>query len=106
MSVENDGWQPCSQFFKPEAIFQAKELLWSLASVPTCMTKRYNHQDNVLDLIRVLRSCDKKHVSLPCFAISEPDEVPILSSEVTATIMIKVNKLCMTFQSYVASERA
>ena len=71
------------QFFKPEAIFQAKKLLWSLASVLTRVTERHNHQDNVLDLIRVLRSCDEKILSLPRFAIFKPDEGPKLSDEVT-----------------------
>ena len=91
------------EFFSEEAIAMAKELLWPLAGITTRVTARSKNTDDILDILKVFRVCEDKNISLPRFVIFEPDEVPIIPGEVTATLTRKVNELCAKFDSYVDS---
>ena len=61
-------------------------------------TDHVRPQDMVVDLIRAIWICDKKRAVLPKFVICEPDEVPILSGEITTTETGQVNKLHSTVE--------
>ena len=60
--------------------------------------------DNVGDKIKYLDLCDERKVVLPRFDIFEPDEVPVVAGEKTATLTRKDNELCLNFNNLVDSE--
>ena len=53
------------------------------------------------NLIIAIRTCDEKRVVLPKLVIYEPDEVPILSGEVIATLTLQVNELHSTVEDLI-----
>lgn len=92
-------------FFKPEEIVEAKKLLWPEA-VKTRPTERQKPRDNIVDMIRAFDTCDEKRVSLPRYVIFEPDQVPIVPGEITATLTRKLNEFYMEFKSFAENSSA
>lgn len=86
-------------FFKVEEVVEAKKVLWALA-MSTRSTDRQKVSDNVIDIVRAFDLCDEKKVSLPRFVIFEPDQVPIVPGETTATLTRKLNEFYMEFKSF------
>jgi hypothetical protein len=95
--------QKTMEFFSEDSIVNAKELLWPLAGISTRFTVQKKIIDNVLDIIKVFHACEDKKTCLPRFVIFEPDEAPIITGEITATLTRKVNELCVKFNNFVES---
>ena len=62
--------------------------------------------DTSADILKVLDCCHKNPVALPKFVIYEPDEVPTILSEASATLTRKVNDLFLEFKNFVFTTKA
>ena len=91
-------------FFPEEKINEAKKFIWSEGQMSTRQTDRQKKADTFADILKVLDYCDKNNVQLPKFVIYEPDEVPSIPGEVTATLSRKVNDLCLEFRNFVSAQ--
>ena len=82
-----------------------QEDLWADASI-TRITERPKVTDNVSDMVRAFDLCDEKKISLPQYLIFEPDQVPCVPGETTATLTRKANELYMDFKSFAEHNKA
>ena len=98
-----DIMSKAAEFFELDDIRNAKKLLWSEAGQSTRPTNRDKPTDHIFDIIKALKYCDDNKVNLPCFVIYEPDEVPVIAGEISATLTRKVNELSAKFDSFVRS---
>ena len=78
-------------------VIEAKKILWA---------ERPKVTDNVSDMVRTFDLCDEKKISLPQYLIFEPDQVPCVPGETTATLTRKVNELYMEFKSFAEHHKA
>lgn len=90
--------------FSDADILEAKKVIWDEAEYATRVTARDKSSDNVIDIMKVFKLCDEKNISLPRFVLYQPDDVPIIPGEISATLTRKVGELCRKFDSFVESE--
>jgi hypothetical protein len=87
-----------TQYYKPDILLKAKEIIWPMAGKTTRVSERVKALDIVTDLIGAVRQCDEKKIALLKFVIYEPDEEPIIPGEVTATLTRKLNEVCSSVE--------
>ena len=92
-------------FFKGDMLIEAKKILLADASI-TRVTEHPKVTDNVSDMVQAFDLCDEKKISLPQYLIFEPDQVPCVPGETTATLTQKVNELYMEFKSFAEHHKA
>lgn len=93
-------------FFADDLVSEAKKTIWSVANYATRPSERLKVADTFADILKVLDYCDKNSVELPKFVIYEPDEVPTIPGEASATLTRKVNDLCLEFKNFVSMAKA
>ena len=64
---------------------EAKKTILSVVNYATGPIERLKAADTFADILKVLDYCDKNSVALPKFVIYEPDEVPTIPGEASAT---------------------
>ena len=92
-------------FFADDLVSEAKKTIWSLANYATRPSERLKVADKFADILKVLDYCDKNSVELPKFVIYEPDEVPTIPGEASATLTRKVNDLCLECKNFVTTAK-
>ena len=92
-------------FFSTDSLMEAKKILWNFANCTNRPSDRQKAADNFLDMLIIFEKCDEKQIPLPRFVLYEPDEVPVIAGESSATLTRKVNELCVKFDNYVLSKR-
>ena len=56
--------------------------------------------------MKVVDYCDKNSVALPKFVIYEPENVPTIPGQASATLSRKINDLCLEFKNFVSTAKA
>ena len=59
----------------------------------------------MLDLLKVFKLSDEKKAWLPQFVIFQPNDIPMIPGEITASLSRKANELCAKFDNFVATDR-
>ena len=57
----------------------------------------------MVDIVKDIQQCDEEKISLPRCVIFEPDEVPEIAGETSATLTRKVNELVVKLDNFVES---
>jgi hypothetical protein len=72
---------------------KAKEILWTEANCLARMSTKVAMSDNVLEMIKLLQTCDDDKVALPTFLIFEPEEVPSIPGDSSVIVTRKITEM-------------
>ena len=83
-----------AQVFQKKDIMKVKEILWTEANCLAQMSTKVAMINNVLEMIKLLQTCDDDKFALPTFLILEPEEVPSIQGESTMIVTRKITVMC------------